>query len=40
MAISFEALSEFSAALEEVNVLIKSASKNEKTQLYYRTINL
>lgn len=39
MSTSFEALSEFDAALKEVNILIKSASKNEKNDLYYKAIN-
>lgn len=39
MATSFEAISEFDVALEEVNILIKSASKNEKNELYYKAIN-
>ena len=39
MSTSLEALSEFDVALEEVNMLIKSASKNEKNALYYKAIN-
>jgi len=39
MSTSFEALSEFDTALKEVNILIKSASKNEKNDLYYKAIN-
>ncbi len=39
MATSFEALAGFDVALEEVNILIKSALKNEKNELYYKAIN-
>jgi hypothetical protein len=39
MSTSFEAFSELHVALEEVNMLIKSASKNEKNDLYYKAIN-